>query len=113
MIKALAAFISFVNNIPDGGSLGEIPLGALIGGSREPGGFSVDAAKAGTTVSSTEAGSLIKQDANFKGGSGFTEDVGNAGGGALRGRPPRRRRGWPARAARARWRGVRGRESRV
>ena len=83
LIKALAAFISFVNNIPDGGSLGEIPLGALIGGSREPGGFTVDAAKAGTTVSSTEAGSLIKQDANFKGGSGFTEDVGNAGGGTL------------------------------
>ncbi len=83
LIKALAAFVSFVNNIPDGGSLGEIPLGALVGGSREPGSFTVDAAKAGTTVSPTEAGSLIKQDGTFKGGTGFTEDVGNAGGGAL------------------------------
>ncbi len=76
LIEALAAFITFVNGIPDGDGLAPIPLGALVGGTREAGSFTVDAAKAATSVSPTEAGSLIKQDATFKGGTGFTNDVG-------------------------------------
>ena len=76
LIEALAAFITFVNGIPDGDGLAPIPLGALTGGTRQAGSFTVDAAKAAASVSPTEAGSLIKQDATFKGGTGFTNDVG-------------------------------------
>ena len=89
LVKAVAAFVTFVNNIPDGGSLSEIPLGPIIGGGteREPGAFTVDAAKAATSVSPSEAGALIDQSGAaavpFTGGTGFTHDVGEAGGGAL------------------------------
>ena len=77
LIKALAAFITFVNNIPDGDGLAPIPLGALTaGGTRSAGSFTVDAAKAATSVSPTQAGSLIEQGTTFKGGTGFTNDVG-------------------------------------
>ena len=83
LIKALAAFIGFVNSIPADSGL--IPLGALIGGTsdREVGAFDVDAAKAAGTVAVNEAGTLIKQDSSFKGGTGFTDDVGEAGDGSL------------------------------
>jgi Ca2+-binding RTX toxin-like protein len=76
LIKALAALISFVNGIPDGDGLAPIPLGAIVSGAREAGSFTVDAAKAATSVSPTQAGSLIQQGATFKGGTGFTNDVG-------------------------------------
>ena len=76
LIKALAAFITFVNGIPDGSGLQPIPLGALTGGTRAVGSFTVDASKAATSVASSEAGSLIEQGATLKGGTGFTNDVG-------------------------------------
>ena len=83
LIKALAAFIGFVNSVPDDSGL--IPLGALIGGTsdRAVGAFEVDPAKAAGTLAPSEAGSLIKQDSSFKGGTGFTNDVGEAGDGSL------------------------------
>ena len=83
LIKALAAFVSFVNNVPTDSGL--IPLGDLIGGTsdRAVGKFNVDTAKAAGTVAPSEAGSLIKQDIELEGGTGFTNDVGKAGDGSL------------------------------
>jgi len=83
LIEAVAAFITFFNSIPtDSGLL--IPLGNPgVGGEREPGGFNVNAVEASIKVSHTEAGKLIDQGAGYKGGTGFTNDVGKAGGDKL------------------------------
>ena len=79
LIKALAAFITFVNAIPDGAGLAPIPLGGRPDIRRCASGRCRSRStrpRRGTSVSPTEAGSLIKQDATFKGGTGFTADVG-------------------------------------
>jgi hypothetical protein len=75
LIKAVAAFITFVNNLPaDNAAM--IPLGALIGDEREPGAFVVNTDAAKDTVSPQDAGKLIDQNpATYQGGSGFTSDI--------------------------------------
>ena len=83
LVKAVAAFITFFNQIASLDSDLQIPLGGLLGSglaatslpARNPGAFNVDAAAASKTVSNTDAGKLIKQDGDYTGGSGFTGDV--------------------------------------
>jgi Ca2+-binding RTX toxin-like protein len=96
LVKAIAAFLTFFNGIAglDDDSI-QIPLGGIVNGltetERNPGKFSVDAAAGAKTVSHTEAAKLIKQDSNYAGGSGFTNDVAGSTGlaapGKVAGRP--------------------------
>ena len=87
LVRAVAAFITFVNNLPD--DAGAIPLGGLLQGlngnaGREPGAFSVNTAAAESTVSPENAGALIGNVTS--GGSGFAQDL--ADGTALPGNEP-------------------------
>jgi Ca2+-binding RTX toxin-like protein len=87
LVKAIARYITFFNNLPT--DVGQIPLGGLLQDDnnslsassiqqRAKGQFKVDTAAASTSVSSTEAGKLIKQGpgSGYTGGSGFATDVG-------------------------------------
>ncbi len=80
LVEAVAAFISFINGIPENADF-QIALGDVAGAAREAGSFKVNAEKAGSKLSPTEAGSLIDQDpTTYKGGSGFAGDVAAEGG---------------------------------
>jgi Ca2+-binding RTX toxin-like protein len=81
LVKALAAFISFVNALPEDGNI-LLPLGALTGGApvnnmpaRQGGAFSVNTAAAATALSPEQAGALIGASPAGKAGKGFASDI--------------------------------------